>query len=300
MDPTEDSNCQIHYLASDLPEPLPKLDLIERRYAELTRRSSGGRAFQLSKSSKYILKCDRAGKRGLLKEAWTMRYLREMTSISLPTVYAILTAKTGHVILVMEYIPYPTLGEAWPTLEDAEKEDAVKQLAAYFTELRALPSPGFYGCWLPPEFGNLGKQPLVDFLFTPLESDYNFGGPFDTMEQLAKGLGDCLQTANVLEPTRSAFYAGIIPKILSTESRPVFTHADLQLRNMIRKEDGQIVMLDWELSGWYPECWEYCITAFAADHKTDWTTYIPKFLPEAPKEFCLFAILRCLWYGGAI
>lgn len=234
-------------------------------------------------------------------EGWTMLYLRKMTRIPVPTVYAILTnKKTEREIIIMEYIPYLSLDKTWSTLDVAEKEDVAKQLATYFTELRALPSPGFFGCSLPAEFGNLGKKPLPDFLFTPHGTDEGFGRPFNTIEQLGKGLGECLTNSDTTEPERREFYNRLIPMILKNESPPVFTHGDLQLRNIIRKEDGQVVIIDWGLCGWFPEWWEYCYTVYAADFSTDWPTYIPKFLSEFPNELCLTLILRTMWIGALL
>lgn len=295
LDLTEDPNCHVHFVAADLPEPLPKLDLIERRYS--ARPNKHIKVLQLSNTSKYMVKRSRAG----LMEGWTMRYLEKMTSIPVPTVYAILTnKKAGRDIIVMEYIPDLSLEETWSTLEVAEKEDTAKQLAAYLTELRALQPPGFFGRWLPAEFGNLDKEPLPDFLFTPQGEAEGFGGPFDTVEQLARGLGECMRHNTGVDPERREFYTRIIPMILTTESPPVLTHGDLQLRNLIRKKNGQVVIIDWGLCGWYPEFWEYCYTVFGADFKKDWPTYIPKFLSEYPKELCPTLILRIMWYGSVI
>jgi hypothetical protein len=37
----------------------------------------------------------------------------------------------------------------------------------------------------------------------------------------------------------------------------VFTHAKLGLRSFVLRQDGTIVVTDWENSGWYPSYWEY-------------------------------------------
>jgi serine/threonine protein kinase len=301
MDPTKEESSldpawdHVHFVASDLPELLPKPDEVERRFRLSGRLHGDTTALHLNENSNYMVKRNR----NLVMEGWTMLYLRKMTSIPLPTVYAILTNKTANRdIIIMEYIPHPSLEKTWPTLEVAEKEDTAKQLAAYLTEVRALPHPGFFGRWVPHEFGNLDKEPLGDLLFQSDEEEHEgcLGGPFDTVQQFAKGLEDALNL-NPIEPARREFFARLIPTHLLTESRPVFTHGDLQLRNIIRKQNGQVVIIDWGLCGWYPVWWEYCYTAWAANYKTDWPTYIPKFLSEHPKEFCLFSILRTLYFG---
>lgn len=299
LDLTEDPNCHVHFVASDLPEPLPSLDLIENKYS--TRppgTSSRDKCLRLSKTSQYWVKRYRAGNR---MEGWTMLYLKKMTSIPVPTVYAILTNKEKRRdIILMEYIPHESLEKTWPTLQEAEKEDTAKQLAAYLTELRALPSIGFFGCSLPAEFGNLDRMPLPDFLFTgqDTESTATFDGPFDTIEQLTKGLSGALGGNTGIDLDRRKLYQRLMPMIIKAESRPVFTHGDIQLRNIIRKKDGQVVMIDWGLCGWYPEWWEYCYALYAADFRTNWPAFIPKFLSEFPNEFLIINTLRNLWIGG--
>ncbi|KAL1845920.1 hypothetical protein Daus18300_014411, partial [Diaporthe australafricana] len=186
LDHTQYPNCNIHFVASSLPEELPTLDEIEQRFSGRPE-TYNIKTMQMNGNSNYIVKRDIS----LVMEGWTMLYLKKMTRIPTPTVYAILTDKPANRdIIIMEYIPNQSLEKTWQTLKDAEKEDTANQLAAYFAELRALPPPGFFGRSLPPEFGNLGKQPLTDTLFGVIGEGAEFGGPFDTVEQLRKGLGD--------------------------------------------------------------------------------------------------------------
>lgn len=152
---------------------------------------------------------------------------------------------------------------------------------------------------MAPEFGNLDKRPLEDILFTADEQAKGFGGPFDTVEQLGNGLGDAIKHNSALEPERRGFYNRLILRIL-TDGPPVFTHGDIQLRNLIRKENGQVVFNDWGLCGWFPAWWEYCVTVWVVDFNTDWPTYIPKFLSEFPNELCLNIILRTVRIGSIV
>jgi aminoglycoside phosphotransferase (APT) family kinase protein len=49
-----------------------------------------------------------------------------------------------------------------------------------------------------------------------------------------------------------------ISKAHSVKHDIVFTHADLNLRNILVDEMGRISgIVDWECAGWYPEYWEY-------------------------------------------
>lgn len=52
----------------------------------------------------------------------------------------------------------------------------------------------------------------------------------------------------------------------------VFTHADLNLRNILVDGNGKISgIVDWECAGWYPEYWEYTKAHFSARYNVRWT-----------------------------
>ena len=52
----------------------------------------------------------------------------------------------------------------------------------------------------------------------------------------------------------------------------VFTHGDLNLRNILVDDDGKIFgNVDWECAGWYPEYWEYTKAHFSARYTIRWT-----------------------------
>ena len=51
----------------------------------------------------------------------------------------------------------------------------------------------------------------------------------------------------------------------------VFTHADLNLRNILVDEMGRISgIVDWECAGWYPEYWEYSKMHFTVRFTSRW------------------------------
>jgi thiamine kinase-like enzyme len=56
-------------------------------------------------------------------------------------------------------------------------------------------------------------------------------------------------------------------------NRCVFTHGDLQFKNVMVERVGQelngcgkfkLTLIDWTAAGWYPEYWEYCHAVSAA------------------------------------
>ena len=50
----------------------------------------------------------------------------------------------------------------------------------------------------------------------------------------------------------------------------VFTHADLVPRNIIVKDGHVAAIIDWGLSGWYPEYWEWTKAHYDAFPCEDW------------------------------
>jgi thiamine kinase-like enzyme len=62
-----------------------------------------------------------------------------------------------------------------------------------------------------------------------------------------------------------------IAKSHSVKHDIVFTHADLNLRNILVDEMGKISgIVDWECAGWYPEYWEYTKMHFTVRSTTRW------------------------------
>ncbi|KAK5175653.1 uncharacterized protein LTR77_000792 [Saxophila tyrrhenica] len=64
-----------------------------------------------------------------------------------------------------------------------------------------------------------------------------------------------------------------ISRSLRTDHRVVFTHGDLNPRNII-VENGTIkALLDWEFAGWYPEYWEYVKFFERGTSCKDWKSF---------------------------
>ena len=68
---------------------------------------------------------------------------------------------------------------------------------------------------------------------------------------------------------------GALPGLMHrTGYKIVFTHADLNMRNILVK-DGRISgIVDWENAGWFPEFWEYTKCRFGVKHSQRWLKMI--------------------------
>ncbi|KAJ6618815.1 kinase-like domain-containing protein [Mycena sp. CBHHK59/15] len=179
-------------------------------------------------------------------EAFNMEFVRAHTGINVPAVHLVF-ARAGVTYIVMDYIRGRTVQEAWDSLDGPQRHSVVSQVASALAELRSLPPST-----IPGPCGSDGKSKLRGRYFT----DYG-AGPFRTHHDLAAWLNAKLlvarkTNANAAEG-RSAF---------DGSRALVFTHHDIAPRNLIIDDGGRVWLIDWELSGWYPEYFEYaCIVS---------------------------------------
>lgn len=140
-----------------LPEPLPTDEAITASQDVLQEYS--GRCI-VRVGTHFIVKY---GAGVSLAEGEHMMFVRESSPMTpVPIVYALYSHQhDGHRIptnyIIMENIPGHSLRSLWPSLDIAAKEDLASKLRHYFTQLRQIPSPGY--------FGTVGKRPFVDSVF---------------------------------------------------------------------------------------------------------------------------------------
>jgi thiamine kinase-like enzyme len=76
----------------------------------------------------------------------------------------------------------------------------------------------------------------------------------------------------------------------------VFTHRDLQRKNVLIKKDGTVIMVDREAGGWFPSFWEYAMALFSCRWNDDWHSWVVKIIDEYPNEYAWMDMLfRELW-----
>jgi hypothetical protein len=220
-----------------------------------------------------------------LQEGENMLFVRQSTSIPVPTVYALFNdQETGMNFIVQEYIPGKTLQGVWGSLETAEKDALALQLRRYMDELRSIPAPGYYG--------GIWGQVTQDYTFMDPDEpqhphhDKAISGPHETEEQWTDAMWRCLECRinGPMRPSmimrRRSYHA------IFKGNKPVFTHADLDRRNIIiRNDDKTAVLIDWARSGWYPSYWEYChFATMLVGYEDDWWEWAPVILDEYVAE----------------
>jgi tRNA A-37 threonylcarbamoyl transferase component Bud32 len=260
--------------ATDLPTRLPTISEIENAQEVLRERSI---ATVVAIGSHFVVKY---GEGVDLDEGRMMIFMRQRTKVSVPRVFA-LYPNNGKSFIVMERINGTTLEETWHEFDDKQKMMIVAQLKKYITQIRTVESPGGY-C-------HLDKKPLLNEIFrTPA---HNCDGPFNTETELYDAIVRKCLASEALKH-KAEYYREILPTVLRGH-RPILTHGDIQRKNiMIRTGSvSDIVLLDWEIAGWYPSYWEYAATVFAGWFTDDWYRWIPDFLEPYPNEYAWYAML---------
>ncbi|KAL4821803.1 hypothetical protein BDW67DRAFT_189733 [Aspergillus spinulosporus] len=145
--------------------------------------------------------------------------------------------------------------------------------------------------------GNLNRTPYYEGILSTVDHDPNISSPFDNEEQLNQGLLKCL------EKRESPHYVRLLREPIQRtprEHKTVFTHADLQPKNVMVEQKGvcedgspdyQITLVDWGLAGWYPEHWDYCNSSVYYQSRPDWLELLPDIFDEYPVEYLMMRIL---------
>jgi len=166
--------------------------------------------------------------------------------------------------MFLSYVEGISLDKIWSSLTTPLKQSLQQQLEGIFQNLRLLPL-------LPKSYGNGHPARCKDFrrhLRTSTTEIHN-EHEFNTF----------LTSSN---PTNvSASYLRIVRSQLRTDHKTYLTHADLHPGNIMVSHGMSNIaitgIIDWELSGNYPEYWEF-VKAHNRLHlldNSDWYDYLP-------------------------
>jgi aminoglycoside phosphotransferase (APT) family kinase protein len=206
-----------------------------------------------------------------------MQFVAAQTSVPVPKVHYTFERK-GRGYIVMERFRGQTIGSALDSLSEPAKQSIFSELRAAMDQLRSLepPSMAVQSC--------VGGS-LQDFRIA--HARHKRFGPFDSVAEFHLWLRMYHQL-----PMTSIHWSDMeeraIEKMIKTQDRgywppPVFTHADLNLSNIIVRDGRLVGIIDWAFSGWYPSYWEYtaaCCTAAT----TEWKNHLGVFLDPWPEE----------------
>ncbi|KAI1424739.1 kinase-like domain-containing protein [Xylaria sp. FL1777] len=276
------------------PPPLQKTTvLFSEQTSQLPARLPSVREIE---SSRNVLKelrsrrIVRVGQHYVVKYGWYVKPIEGENSL-VPRLLAIYQrpgkdASELITYLIMEYLSARPLSELWSIMGETEKLEVIDTLREALQILRSIPPPDY--------FGSLGMTALNDDIFNSEdEPTPTRNGPFKTesavihaviLRYRAEG-GERLRH-------KADYYRDVLPQVLQGNGKPVFTHGNLQRKNIMIGSGGEVMIIDWAPSGWYPIWWEYAIAMVSDDWYELWYRYVPKWMSEFPHHYAWFHMLR--------
>lgn len=192
-------------------------------------------------------------KRTTYNEVKAMDLVSKYTKIKIPKIYKIIKNDTDdECIIHMEYIEGEILGNCLENMTEEQKNKIKIQLKDAFTQLREIHNP--YNYYICSADGNS----INDHRIGPEKV-----GPFNTEEEFNNTIGNY----NV-----------------KTKNKSIFTHADIKPHNIILDNNNDIVLIDWECAGWYPEYWEYTKSLFLINEYKEWIDIMTDIFKEYKKD----------------
>ncbi|GJP97456.1 hypothetical protein AnigIFM59636_007002 [Aspergillus niger] len=140
------------------------------------------------------------------------------------------------------------------------------------------------------------RQPFLDGVFWTEDNNPKISGPFTNQEDLNLAI---IERMSQIE--KEQYIRLLRPMIDQTlrGHRPVFTHGDLQPKNIMVERLGvrdgcpefNITLLVREGAGWFPEYWEFCNATIACRFKPDWLELVPDILEQYSLEFLMMQVV---------
>lgn len=209
----------------------------------------------------------------------------------------------GTFYLVMEYLQGDTLQSLWPNLKGSEKDLILSKSKVVFNQIRAFPSPGF--------FGDVNRSHLPHRLFYTPDYDPKISGPFESERDMVLGLISKLRLK--AEGTERRSYIAdsledqILGDLVNDDRRPTFTHSDLRRKNILvrqvsapdtaQEKDYEVSIVGWESAGWYPQYWEYASSFFELKLDDDWPVKMAGIVDAWPAEAAAMRMINYdMWW----
>jgi thiamine kinase-like enzyme len=185
-----------------------------------------------------------------------MDLVRAYTDIPVPRVRRVIEYlhSEGDILIVMDFIPdAKQLHVCWSGLSFWKKLEIILTMRYYIRQLRRARHP----CSATP--GPPGTQPSVCY---GLQFGYDPKGPFATTTALAGYFHRLHHFAERRDLKKG--YTPLPPLNESLFSHLVFTHNDLNMRNILLDGEGRLWIIDWGFAGFFPPCFEYLAMRYAA------------------------------------
>lgn len=113
-------------------------------------------------------------------------------------------------------------------------------------------------------------------------------GPFKSEEDFNISL---LDTYQKIAPKRHI--GSFLNGMLLASHRTLFAHGDHRPQNIMVKDGNVAAIIDWELSGRYPEYWDFAkaLLLLIWGWQSDWTNYVKQILQPYHTEYFMHHFL---------
>jgi aminoglycoside phosphotransferase len=183
----------------------------------------------------------------------TLRLVNKYTQIPAPKPIDVFQDSRNS-YLVITRLPGQPVGQLLNFMSDQQIENFVLKLKEYVHELREIQNEnkvGFQIC------NSIGGGILDWRIGDSQRENLRFKNDAEFHDFLTRDV-----STDVKEKAAASH---------KVEHEVVFTHADLNPRNILVDERGRITgIVDWECAGWYPEYWEYTKAHFAVRYTIRW------------------------------
>ena len=228
-----------------------------------------------------------------ISESLAMELVHKQTRIAVPRMRRLIrhVHSEGEGLIVMDLVPNcRQLRVAWPSLSFLGKLKVILTMRLYLRQLRCVQ----HSSSNTP--GPAGPKPLD---CNGLQFGWNPRGPFPTISALEAHFRREHTSAEYRASRGGAPPPQCQPLDQSAFDSLVFTHNDLNMRNLLLDDDGVLWVVDWGWSGFYPPWFEYLAMKYAAQKDKDpesWQEYI-KYMAEP--DFRVEEWMGSLGYGFA-
>lgn len=193
-----------------------------------------------------------------------MKLVRKQARIAVPRMRRTIRHHhpEGNSLIVMDLVPNAQrLWVAWPSLSVWEKLRVVLTMRLYLRQLRRVRYSSSND--IP---GPLGPTPLPR---NGLQFGYDSEGPFPTISALETYFRKEYDATEDRASRGRAPSPNCKPLDASTFASLIFSHNDLNMRNLLLDEHRVLWVVDWGFSGFYPPWFEYLEMRYAAQKDHD-------------------------------
>ncbi|KAG6080945.1 hypothetical protein E4U15_003096 [Claviceps sp. LM218 group G6] len=214
----------------------------------------------------------------LANEFAALQLVRRHTSVPVPSALDLASDAENSYLLTTKVRGIP-LGRCIDTLSRDEVTTLVGDLQKYLSELRAIPKE------VSPKYAitnALGKACYDARIMMGSQYDEargDFFGPFVDEDDFNDTLR-CVPLPNVLH---------------SSGHEIVFTHGDLNMRNIMMYNGRLSGFIDWETCGWLPDYWDYTKAHFITKLNRRWLKIVDAVFGKLGNYEAELSVERQLW-----